>query len=1105
MNKDYERKGFSRRRILTAVTIVALFIGSGKVVANNAVSNSFYGNTEQQQAKETLKGTVVDANGQPIIGASVAERGTTNGAITDLDGNFSLNLKKNAILSISSVGYQKQELRATANMKIVLKENSEVLNEVVVVGYGTQKKVNLTGAVSNVDVREAIASRPITDVAKALQGITPGLTITNSTGGIGTESTIHLRGSVGSLSASDGTKPLILLDNVEIPSLNLVNPDDIESISVLKDAASASIYGTRAAWGVILITTKQGKRNDKVSVTYSSNFAWGKPTKMAETASATDNAKYILAVMNRLGLSQKTDIGYTMDDYALGKIEEWDQNYGKKSQSELGEMQLGRDMEIKNGHMYFYRSFDAVNEFTRDWTPQQNHNLSITGGSDKTSYNISLSYLNQTGVMKYKSDSYDRYTLNSSITNSIRDWWKVRTNILFTRSVNDQPYKYTSGQYDSWFYLMRWPRWYPYATYNGKDFRSSVTDIKQGNRETVTSNYIRANLGTEIDPIKNLAINFDYTFSGLIDYQKRNGGTVMAYNMFTALPLSNYGDIYGSSQDRAVQASRYTMSNIFKAYATYQFDIEKKHEFKFMAGMDAETRSKYAHYSERRGLISTQLPEIALATGDQYSYNSDNSYCNDFSAAGFFGRINYNYMQKYLLEVNARYDGSSKFPNGKKFAFFPSVSAGWRASEEKFMDWTKPLLTDLKIRGSWGSIGNQDVANNSFISTMSSSNSDWVVGGVNQLSLSSPSVISKNLTWERVTTLDLGLDLRMLNNELGVSFDWYRRVTSNMHCQGETLPSTFGASSPKINYGAITGTGFELGLDYNHRFKNGLGINARASLSNVSEKITKYNSSDNNIYGNYKGKKLGEIWGYKTDRLFQASDFDANGNLVSGIASQSLYESGSFKFGPGDVKYADLDNSSTITYGSNTVEDHGDLKVIGNSLPKYEYSFYLGFDYKGFDFSTFFQGVGKRDYWGYGAVAIPGGGSSYADAVYKHQMDYWTTSNTQAFYPRPADMSWVSNSYNFLRQTRYLSNMAYLRCKNLTIGYTLPKTWMNKVYLASARIYVSGENLFEFDHMKIPVDPETTDYKSGYGSGSWSFGRSYPYSRTYSFGIQLGF
>lgn len=1096
-----KKRGLPNSRLLTAAVITALFLGSGNALAKQDVSANSYEVTEQMQT-QVVKVTVVDSHGEPVIGANVIEKGTTNGSITDLDGNAQLTVKSNAILQVSFIGYTTQEVKAAPVVKVVLKDDTEMLDEVVVVGYGSQKKANLTGAVANVDVNEAIASRPITDVAKALQGVSPGLTITNNQGGVGTESNIKLRGSYGSLNATAGTTPLILVDNVEVPSLNLVNPDDIESISVLKDAASASIYGTRAAWGVILITTKQGKANEKVQVSYSNNFAWQTPTIMPELSSTVDNATFIMEVLERSGKpGGEGSIGFYVDRDYIGRLQEWEDNYGHMSQEELGEIQLGRDVEIINGKTYWYRPFDAVKEFTKKWTPQQNHNLSVTGGSDKTTYNISLSYMKQEGVMKFNTDEYDRYTLNSNITTKIRDWWKVRTNVLFTRSINSQPYRYTSGYTDVWYYLLRWPRWYPYGQYQGEDIRSAVTEIKQANRETMTNNYVRANLGTTFTPIKGLDINFDYTFALLNESQHRAGGIVKGWDMFNSDPLHTFSeDFYGPTHNKVVRTSEYTMNNVFKAYATYNFNLKDVHNFKVMAGFDAETRERLGHYSEGRTMISTTLPEIGLTTGDEYSRTNGSAYNyhNDFAAAGFFGRVNYDYMGRYLLEVNARYDGSSMFPSGKKFGFFPSFSMGWRASEEAFMNWAKPTLSDLKVRGSWGSIGNQDVAANTFISTMASGTSGWVIDGVNQLRLSAPTVVSAALTWERVTTLDLGLDARFFNGEFGVVFDWYKRITSDMHTAGFTLPATFGADSPKINYGELTATGWELALDYNHRFANGLGLNLRASISHVEEEITEWSENDRIVTGNYKGKKLGEIWGYETEGIFQSEED------VASHADQSLFETGSFTFGVGDIMYKDLNGDGVINngdpndkeHGINTLENHGDLKVIGNSLPNFEYGFNIGLDYKGFDFSTYFQGVGKRDYWAYGNVAIPSGMSN-VDAIFTHQMDYWREDNRDAFYPRPSNNSWNSDGMNFKKQTRFLSDMSYLRCKNITIGYSLPENLLKKIDFQKLRVYFSAENVFEIDNMHLPVDPETTSYK-----GAWAFGRSYPYMRTISFGIQ---
>ena len=1058
-------------------------------------------------AGQVTTGVVLEkGTNEPIPGVNVMVVGKTEGTITDIQGKFELMLSEpNAQLRLSFIGYKSQVIDAIAgnNYTILLELEDITLQDVVVVGYGTQKKENLTGAVATVDVGKTLESRPIVDVAKALQGITPGLSITNNQGGVGTESTIRLRGTTGSINATSGTSPLILVDNVEVPSINLINPDDIESISVLKDAASSAIYGTRAAWGVILITTKQGKINEKVTITYSNNFAWNTPTKMPKQASAYENAIVLLDIANRKsGANSISSIGYNIDQEAVTKIQQWEQNYGRMSQSELGEMQLGRDFEIRGGKTYFYRSFDPIKEFTNKWTPQQTHNLSISGGSDKTTYSLSIGFLEQSGVMKVNTDKYERYNVSSNVTTQIKDWWKFRTNILLTRSNNSQPYRYTSGQYDAWYYLLRWPRWYPYADYQGKPFRSAVTDIKNANREHDYNNYGRINIGSEFTPIKNLSVNVDYTFSLLNNYINRKGGQIMAYNMFVANPTDHYTDIYGVSHNRAIESSSYTISNVFKAYATYNFNLNDDHSFKIMGGMDAEERNAFSHYSEALGLIDPTNPAIALTIGNQFSNNSNYSYNKDYSSAGYFARINYDYRRKYLFEMNGRYDGSSKFPTGDKWAFFPSASIGWRVTEENFMEFSKSVLTDMKLRASWGTIGSQDVAANSFLSTMKGkTDSGWIIGDTEVPYITSPTVISPSLTWERVSTIDFGIDTRFFNNQLGITFDWYKRTTTDMHSPGVTLPASFGANSPLINYGELEGKGYEIGMDFNHQFENGIGLSLGFAFSDVKEKLVKYSNSINNIYSNYEGKELGEIWGYHTDRLFQEDDF-VDGVMVPGIASQSLFETGSFKYGPGDVKYKDLDKSGIIDYGTNTLEDHGDLRVIGNTRPRYEYSFNINLNWKGVDISAFFQGVGKRDLWAIGSIAIP----SFIDneAYYSHFLDYWTPKNTGAFYPRPASHSWVSNGQNFLRQTRYLADMSYLRAKNITIGYTLPHEWVSKVSIERTRLYVSGENLFEFSDCHLPIDPETTENKNGTTSG-YSFGRSYPYARTISFGVQISF
>ena len=420
----------NRRKLLATVAICAALLGNGTAMAAEAAPQTVQGTAQSG----SISGMVVDADGEPIIGASVMQKGTNTGTATDLDGRFSLKVKKGTPLTISYVGFEPQTVLASNGMQVVLKSSTELLDEVVVVGYGVQKKVNLTGAVANIDVEEAVASRPITDIAKALQGVSPGVSVTTNLGGVGVESTIKLRGATGSLNATAGTSPLILVDNVEVPSLSMVNPDDIESISVLKDAASSSIYGTRAAWGVILITTKTGKKNEKPRITYSNNFAWSTPTTMPQVAKTYESAQAALLASERTGVNEVSSVGYNINAAAIEKMKEWDRLYGGMSQEELGEMQLGRDFEQINGKWYWYRSFDPVDMFLKDWTPQQKHNLSISGGSDKTTYNIGLGYLDQTGVIKVNPDDYKRYSFNANVNTQIRDWWSARASVMFSRS-----------------------------------------------------------------------------------------------------------------------------------------------------------------------------------------------------------------------------------------------------------------------------------------------------------------------------------------------------------------------------------------------------------------------------------------------------------------------------------------------------------------------------------------------------------------------------------------------------------------------------------------------------------------------------------------------
>lgn len=1046
----------------------------------------------QQRA---VSGQVLDEEGMPIPGVSVYEKDTSNGTTTDFEGEYTLNVAgDDAVIVFSYVGFQTQEVQVgnQNTISVTLSSDVQALEEVVVVGYGVQRRANLTGAVSTVDT-EVLESRPITDVARGLQGTTPGLTITTPTGNIGSSPQIKLRGNIGTLGTEGGAEPLILVDNVEVSNLNMVNPQDIESISVLKDAASTSIYGARAAWGVVLITTKKGSRSSAPTVSYSNNFSWATPSNVPEMASAADGAEAMLAAFHRFNPSEPAfgSLGVSVDQEAIDRMREWEQSYGGQNLGD--ELQYERDFEIRDGRLFFYRPWNAYDMFVREWTPQQKHDISVAGGSENTNYYLGLGYLGQEGVLNINTDQYNRYNVNLGVSTNITDWLEVNGNILYSSSELKAPYN-SNG---SWHYLTRWAAHHPYGTYNGVPFRNSVTEIQQAQMNSEKDKLTRINLGATITPIEDFVIDLDYTNSGTDDHNHIVASPTTAYSHWAGYTSLDemVPSVYNPTTNFVEYQSAWSNKHTAKAVATYSLDLED-HSFKFMAGGDLEQYEYWYHRSRRNDLMDPTNGEIPLATGDEFVFLNAGESRNKWSTLGAFGRINYSFKDKLLIEINGRYDGSSRLSADKKWAFFPSFSAGYVLSEEDYMEFAKPTLSFLKLRGSWGELGtpNSRIAN--IYRVMGSSNSGWYMNGTNMLTVSTPGALPHGLTWETVATLDFGLDARFFQNRLGLTFDWYERTVSDMHSPGITLPATFGTSSPIRNFGEMKTTGWELAIDFRHSFENGLNLNAAVTLSDFKEKITKYANSTKNIYTNYEGKNLGDIWGYETDRFFTEDDFNSEGTPVEGIADQSLFENGSFIFQPGDIKFKDLNGDGVIDYGANTVDDHGDLKVIGNTTPRYQYSIQFGADWKGFDLNVFMQGVGKRDVWGLGPVTQ--WGYRALDGLYAHQMDYWTPENPDAFYPRPTDMDGANNVYNFQPQSKYLLDMSYLRMKNITFGYSFPVDLIEEIGVSRFRIYFSGENLFEIDNLNVPLDPEVDFYGTDY-----NFGRAYPFSRSVSFGVQV--
>lgn len=1161
MNEDRRKRGFVHDKFLTAAVVSTLFLSSGNVMAVPTFIDNSLGVTEQLQS-QTITGLVVDAQGEPVIGASVIEKGTTNGSITNLDGKFTLSVKAGAVLKISFVGYQTAEVKAAKSMKVVLKEDSEMLSEVVVVGYGTQKKANLTGAVATVDVNKTLDSRPIADIGRGLQGSVAGVNVTIPTGEIGSDPLIKIRGQIGSISGNNN--PLILLDNVEIPSIQMVNPNDVQSISVLKDAASSSIYGSKAAFGVILITTKSGTQSEKFEISYSNNFSWQDPAKSINIG-GIEALQYTLDAQKNRGEPMPAGGFWRISPESLEKAIAWQQNYGGKVNWD-DPVVYGRDWYYDGKDKYGYRLYDGAKAMINQWSPTMTHNLSVNGKSGKTSYNIGLGYLDQSGMSRTaQKDDFKRYNASVSISSELNKYITVRASSIYS----DRNKRYPgigNTTADPWLYLYRWSPLMPIGvTENGNPLKEPTYEMRAANTDNLQNKYYNINLGFTLNLTKNWDVKFDYTYdrqtnetnSSVMQYEAgemwyaptawmENGSQVYVNELGERVdtdgmpayrfPVNKYYNSSGPAASQVGNNMKAIDNNTFNAYTTYnlQLGAEKEHVFKFMLGMNRVTNKWSSTKGWKTGLIDLTNPQFPLASGDQFIEGDRNWEAQ----LGFFGRLNYSFEDRYFVEANIRRDGSSKFPTNLQWKWFPSFSAGWVFTNEAFMKSIDNVFSFGKFRASWGSIGDQTVSNTLYKSILENGQSSWLNGSGNKSPLfGTPSLVDSDISWQEIETLDFGVDLRFFKNQFGITFDWYRRDTKNMIIEGESLPVTLGASAPKGNYGGLRTKGWELSADYNYRFSNGLGINVMASISDATTYITRGADyltpwEDRKLGTTYStGRRFGDIYGLVTDRLFQKEDFvyGADGQIekvvviYNGTARttnkqssgypvyQVHYEDGNkLIFAPGDAKFVDLDGDGYITPGTSTNGNPGDQTVIGNTTPRYEYSFRLGADYKGFDFSIFFQGIGKRQIWGSGQLAIAGYNAKEGALPKTFTTNYWTEERTDAFYPRAWDLGGSDTGFSMQKQSRYLLDMSYLRIKNITLGYTVPTNILSKIYFSKARVYMSLENFFTFDNLDgLPIDPEAVSGYSMFRTDSnYNLGRTgagTPVFKTISCGVQLTF
>lgn len=1144
MDKIAERRKFTNGKFIATATVAMCLVGSvfgvGTATANAAPSPQVV----SSQATQTISGKVTDSKGEPVIGANIMEKGTNRGVVTDLDGKFTLKVAPGATITVSFLGFQSQTLKAQERMNVVLKDDNALLDEVVVVGFGTQKRANLTGAVSSVDVSKAMDNRPITDAAKALQGAVPGLTITSSNGDITAAPSIKIRGT-GTLSNGQKSDPLIVVDGVPVDDLSYVNPDDIAEISVLKDAASSAIYGTRAAFGVILITTKGSSSKDKVSINYSNNFAWSQATTLPTMATNVTQMKTALQPTYR-GAGDREIFGLYFEEL-LPYMEKWEAQHSGpytdvvELQPYVDDNNVG-DYYVNNGVWLRYADWDIAKTLYNNAAPSQKHNLSVDGTSGKTNYRLSFGYDKKQGLMEYNPDKVRRYMANANISTEIFSWLKAGTRISFT----NRDYRSPNLNRNSYQYAWRWPAFFENYGYirdeNGDPVytRSAVGyQINAPVDKTVTTS-TRMQAWLQADIYKDLSLYADFTYSIIDTNSSSSAYPYYMWNTWTAKAPAQWSP-YSQATSYAAQSNSKDDMWTMNVYATYNHTWNDAHNLKVMVGAMAEREEYNYFFAQRTGLTDYNLPNLDLTNGTTYTTEASNTAR---ATAGFFGRINYDYKGIYLFEANGRYDGSSRFPANDQWAFFPSFSAGYRFSEEAYFENLKQYISNGKIRASYGHIGNEAVGSYRFLSTVSQRSTGyvhWIENGQKITQYLMPTIVPSSLTWERVETTDIGIDLGFLNNEINLGFDWYQRDTKDMLGPAQTLPAVLGTTAPYSNNGTLRTRGWELSLSYNHRFGD-VDFYATFNLSDARTKIQKWNNPAGTLYtynpssGNYtEGQYYGDIWGFETDRYFTEDDFngkDADGNWIykDGVADQTGLQSGSFVYGPGDVKFVDQNGDGKIDGGKGTVEDHGDLKVIGNALPRFEYALRLGAAWKGFDIDVFLQGVGQRKLWTTGSLFIPMAQSNLG--VFDHQLSYnkyvvdangnitgWEINQDNDYpnmYPGASGTGKVSNigrgCYNFYPQSKYLVNMAYLRVKNITFGYTLPKNITRKALIEKARIYFSGENLFFLYNgaSKYNMDPEINQsYSStavaGVDDPYAGYGRTVPMQRSYSFGVQVTF
>ena len=1085
---------------------------------------------------QTISGTAT--TNSPLAGAAIMVKGTTVGTISDADGSYRIKAKPTDVLVCTFFGYKSQEVtvgnRSAVNFAIA--EDNTKIDEVVVVGYGTLKKTQLVGAVENLS-GEALEGRTNANITRSLQGQIPGLNIIQTDGKPNHQGSVYVRGNATgyqsrkSGTSGEGTKhsigqggsALVLIDGVE-GDLTTVNPEDVETISVLKDAASAAVYGARGAFGVILVTTKAAKK-DRVTVNYNGSFSINRRTVIWEDHLVSDGLQWAEAfaefpsdVNKEIGFSQAY-----LDEFRRRKTDPSYEKYGNLygNLNELG--------STTNKTVY-YGSTDWVDMYLKDYNFTQTHNITVSGAGERSSFAISGRYYNQDGIYNIGEEDFKSYNLRAKGDVKIAKWLTLANNTsIFSRKYH-QPFV-VNGSMPIWRQIEhRAQPLYPVYNEDGTPTYAAAAMVYEGwmrDEAYQEDNKLDAITTTTLtaEPIKDvLKVSADFTYKAIRSKKDRLSPTQTGYT--TAGEPHEYNP--NSYKSHWTYDTDYVASNIV---ATWTPKLGENHNLNVVGGWNIE-KTKYRNtYLQRRGILYPSLPSFELMDSSEYNV-SDGGY--DKSMVGIFGRINYTLLNRYIFEFAARYDGSSLFPTNQQWGFFPSGSIGWRISEEPWMKWSRNWLDNFKIRANVGSLGNASIDPYQFLSLMRTSNSasksieksSILINGEQVPYTSWPTMVPASLTWETVTTYDIGVDFDLLRNRLSGSFDYYWRYTNDMLINGPDYPQVLGETSPKGNFGALKTKGWEASLSWRDSFKVGgkpFNYNVKVSVWDSRTWVKDYYNSDGAIYSYYKGQELGDIWGFRTDGYFLTNE-EANNWAVD-----AFHKNGNnFRAYAGDLKFLDLDGNGKIENGGErpTLDNHGDLDIIGNTTPRYQYGINLGANWNGIGLSVFVQGVGKRDWYPmvesgffWGMYNRPYGYLPKVHTTDAVIMDYstenWRVTNPGAYYTRRVTYAANRNVGPLTYENDYyLQDASYWRIKNITIDYTFPQELTRKIRIEKLKIYVSGDNIFThsplFKHTDM-FDPETigfgdSDYNDTTGGLSGvGQGYSYPMLKTWTIGLNVTF